>query len=305
MLELNTLMTNILAGAVELTIGRGFSVEQALQLRDQWRDGRVEYGPRSWVVNHPQFVNPATPIVTDLQFRRALMYATDRQQLVDSIQGGLSTVAHLYLPPSEPEYPEVEDAAIRYEYDPRRAAQLIEGMGYTKAADGIYRSPTGERLSVELRSNGEPVTEKSIVPVADMWTRLGVATEPMLVPPQRITDREYVATFPSFRLMRQGNEAFMLNRQHSSGIPLPETRFVGTNYARYSNAEFDGMIDRFLSAIPRAERIDSLRGILRHISEQLNLMGFFYDLDFICTSNRLSVTGQETRLWNVHNWDMK
>src|SRR5205807_6546177 len=105
-------------------------------------------------------------IVTDLQFRRALMYGTDRQELVDSIQGGLSSIAHLYLPPSEPEYAEVQDSAIRYEYDPRRAAQLIEGLGYSRGSDGIYRSAGGDRLAVELRSNGEPVTEKSIVPVA-------------------------------------------------------------------------------------------------------------------------------------------
>src|SRR5436190_10427491 len=133
-LELNALMTNILAGAVELTLGRGFSVEQALQLRDQWHEGKVEYGPRSWVVNHPQFINPGTPVVTNLQFRRALMYGTERQQLVDSIQGGLSSIAHLYLPPSEPEYAEVQDAAVRYDYDPRRAAQLIEELGYAKGS---------------------------------------------------------------------------------------------------------------------------------------------------------------------------
>ena len=157
-----------------------------------------------------------------------------------------------------------------------------------------------------MRSNGEPVTEKSIVPMSDMWTRLGVATEPMLVPPQRITDREYVATFPSFRLMRQGNEAYMLNRQQTSGIPLPENRFVGTNYARYSNPEFDALIDRFLSAIPHTERIDSLRGIMRHISENLNLMGVFYDLGFVCLSNRLqNITMAETRVWDAQNWDVK
>jgi ABC-type transport system substrate-binding protein len=150
------------------------------------------------------------------------------------------------------------------------------------------------------------VTEKTIIPVADMWTRLGVATEPYVVPPQRLTDREHVATFPSFRMMRQGNEAFMLNRQHSSAIPLPETRFVGTNYARYANAEWDGLIDRFLSAIPTTERIQTLRQIMRHISEQLNLIGVFYDLDFVSMSNRLqNVTAQETRLWNVQEWDMR
>jgi len=200
----------------------------------------------------------------------------------------------------------VADAVVRYEYDPRRAAQLIEGMGYTKATDGIYRSPSGERLTVEVRSNGEPVTEKSIIPVADIWTRLGVATEPVLVPPQRITDREYVATFPSFRMMRQGNEAFMLNRQHSTAIPLPESRFVGTNYARYANAEWDALIDRFLSAIPRAERIQALRQVMRHHTDNLNLMGLFYDLDFVCLSNRLqNITAQETRLWNIQDWDAR
>src|SRR5205085_10669072 len=153
---------------------------------------------------HPLSMNSAKRIVNNLEFRRALMYGTDRQQLVHTIQGGVSGLAGLYLPPSEPEYAEVQDAVVRYEYDPRRAAQIIEDLGYAKAQDGIYRSSSGERLNIELRSNGEPVTEKSIVPVADMWTRLGIATDPMLVPPQRITEREYVATFPGFRAMRQG-----------------------------------------------------------------------------------------------------
>jgi peptide/nickel transport system substrate-binding protein len=305
-LELNTLMTNLLAGTIELTLGRGFAVEQALQLRNQWQGGHVETKPRSWIVIHPQFIGANTPVVTNLDFRRALMYGTDRQELVDTIQGGLTSIAHLYLPPSEPEYAEVQDAVVRYEYDPRRAAQLIEGLGYTKGSDGIYRSAAGERLSLELRSNGEPVTEKTIVPVANFWTQLGIPTEPMLIPPQRINDREYVATFPSLRMMRQGNEAYMLNRQHSSQIPRPETNFVGTNYARYTNDEWDALIDRFLTTIPHAERIQALRAIMRHMSENLNLMGMFYDADFICLSNRLdNITAEETRLWNIQNWDVK
>ena len=305
-LELNTLMTNLLAGSIDLTLGRGFAVEQALQLRQQWQNGRVNTREGYWIVIHPQFINASTPIVTNLDFRRALIYGTDRQQLVDSVQGGLTSIAHLYLPPSEPEYPEVKDAVTRYEYDPRKAAQLIEGLGYSKGTDGIYRSPAGERLTLELRSNGEAVTEKSIVPVASFWTQLGIATEPLLIPPQRITDREYVATFPSFRMMRQGNESFQLSRQHSSQIPLPDTRFVGGNYARYANAEWDGLLDRFLSTIPHAERMQALRAVMAHISEQLNLMGLFYDADFVCVSDKFqSVTAQETRLWNIETWDLK
>jgi peptide/nickel transport system substrate-binding protein len=222
------------------------------------------------------------------------------------MQSGLSAVAHAYLPPSEPEYKDVENSVARYELDVRRATQMIEEMGYVKGADGVFQDTVGQRLSVELRSNGERITENTIVPLADMWTRLGVATEPVLVPPQRIRDREYMATFPGFRLMRQPNKASQVSRMHSSVTPIPESRFVGSNYARYVNAELDAAIDRFLTTVPKQERILTLRQIMRHISENLNLMGMFYDADFTFIGNRLEGVGaRETSAWDIHKWAVK
>ncbi len=305
-LDLNTLMTNVLSGTVELTLGRGFTIEHAIRLRDQWQDGRMDHVLRAWIVAHPQFMDPNPLVVTDVRFRRALLHGTDRQQLVDSLQGGLSEVAHVYLPPSEPEYPAVADSVIRYAYEPRRATQMIEEIGYTKGPDGMFRDAAGGRLAVELRSNGERITENTIIPLADMWNRLGVATESVQVPPQRIADREYMATFPGFRLMRQPNQASQISRSHSSLTPLPDARFVGSNYARYVNPAFDGMIDQFLTTIPREERMQVLRNAMHHISEQLNLMGIFYDADFTFISNRLEHVGaRETVAWDVHQWQVR
>src|SRR5262249_27726098 len=137
--DVNTVSTNILSGAISLTLGRGFTLEQGIQVRDQWPDGTMDAAPRAWIAIHPQFVNPGTAIVTDVRFRRALMYATDRQSLVDSLQGGLSTVADGFLAPSEPEYAEVQDSVLRYEYSPARATEIIDGMGLLKGPDGVYR----------------------------------------------------------------------------------------------------------------------------------------------------------------------
>jgi peptide/nickel transport system substrate-binding protein len=302
----NTLVTNLLSGSVELSIGRGFTVENALQLRDQWRDGKMLYRTRLWIALHPQYIDPSPAIVTDLRFRQALMYATDRQQLVDSLQGGLGGVGHVFIGPAEPEYPDVKDSAVQYEFDPARAARMFEVMGYTKGPDGVLRDASNIRLAVEVRSNGERITENSIVPVTNMWTQAGVAAEPLLIPLQRISDREYISTFPGFRMMRQPNAVASLSRLRSTLTPLAENRFVGSNYSRYMAPEFDAMIDKVNATIPRPERMEVLRGIMHYYSENLVHMGLFYDGDFLFANNRLeNVAGTESEIWNITQWDAK
>jgi peptide/nickel transport system substrate-binding protein len=67
----NTLMANVLASAVDLTLGRGISIEQALQVRDQWRNGKPDIAFTSWIVVYPQFLNPRPAVVTEAAFRQA------------------------------------------------------------------------------------------------------------------------------------------------------------------------------------------------------------------------------------------
>jgi len=305
-LDLDSLVTDILAGSTELTIGRGFTTDRGIELRDRWPEGQMLTNPKSWVAIYPQFINPSPSIVDTVQFRQALMYATDREQLAQTLQRGLSPVANTYLSPTSAEYQEAGNDVVTYPYDPRKAASLLDDLGYTRGADGAYRDSTGERLSLELRSNGEPITERAIIPVADFWTSAGIPTDPVLVPPQRIVDREYVATFPSFRMMRQPDRPTQISRAHGSLTPLPENGYVGTNYSRYMNPEFDGLIDRYLSTIPWTDRMQVLRQAMRHISEQLNMMGLFYDPDVEFASNRLLNVGiNDTEVWNVHLWDVQ
>src|SRR5207249_1826236 len=131
-LDTNAVAANILSGAVQATIGTGLSLEQTLQIRDQWRDGRLAIALENWLVIYPQFVNPNPPIITDLQFRRALLMAIDRQAMVDTIQSGLVPIAHSYVRPDDPEAADTDRFVVRYEYDPQRASQMIEELGYTK-----------------------------------------------------------------------------------------------------------------------------------------------------------------------------
>ncbi len=298
--DLNTLVANILAGEVELTIGRSLSVENVMQLRGRWSEGQVVVQPgTSWTALYPQHVNPNPRVIADARFRAALMYAMDRQELVDTLQHGLTLVAHSFLNPNRPEYRETESGIVRYDPDPRRTAQIMEELGFIRAADGGYRDSGGQRLAVEVRSTGgDDFRDKEVLSLADQWRRAGIETDVTFIPRQRATDREYRVTRPGFEMVSQGVD---LSNFHSREVPTAESRWVGTNRGRYSNAELDALIDRYAVTIPFRERMAVLTQIVQHMTGQLVVMSLYYTPDATAIANRLrNVPGGDP--WNAHEW---
>jgi peptide/nickel transport system substrate-binding protein len=307
----NAIVASVLGGAIDLTLGRGISLEQALQLRDQWRDGKVDIAFTSWIVSYPQFLNPSPPIVGDERFRRALMHGVDRAEMAETLQAGLVPVADTFIHPNEPEYRDVEPRIVRYEYDPRRSSQMIEDLGYVRGADG-FRDAAGGRLGVEIRTSPEQdIQVKTILVLADHWKRVGVAADPIVMAEQRVRDREYVQTFPAFMTYRQPNApTALLLRLYSSQTPLPENNFVGRNHPRYMNPAFDALIDRYYTTIPRAERAQVLGEIVNHTTDQLTLMGLFFDVEPVLVGTRLQNVAaaratESTPVWNAERWDVR
>jgi peptide/nickel transport system substrate-binding protein len=303
--DATTVAANLLAGAVHATMGTGLSLEQALEIRDQWHDGRIERAFENWLVIYPQFVNPSPAVMGDVRFRRALLMAIDRQAMADGIQAGLVPVAHSYVRPDEPEYRETERSVVRYDYDPRRAAELIEEIGYGRGADGAFRDPTGQRLTVEIRTTTSPIIHtKTLLPVADYWQRLGLGVDTVIIPVQQ-DDREYRATRPGFHVVRQPNGPSQVQKLVSAEAPMPANRFQGQNHSRYMNPAFDTMIEQYTMTMPWEPRMQLLGQIVHEISDQLNCMGLFYDLRTTLVSNRLENAGVQVPTWNVHQWELK
>jgi peptide/nickel transport system substrate-binding protein len=303
-----TLVANILAGAAELTLGRSISLEEGLQLRDQWRDGGLFLTQAGAIQLHPQFLNANPPVIGKLQFRRALYHAIDRQELGNSLQAGEATVAHTFVVPNQAEYASIEGAIVRYDYDPRRAGQMLEGLGYSRASDGFLRDPQGQRLPLEVIGAGGEANLKSVPIVADFWRRVGVEVSEAVVPIQRQRDYEWTANFPGFELSRRGADLKSLLRYHRSQAPTAERGFQGQNVPRYINADLDALIERYHVTIPIPERMSVLGQIVNHMSEQLVLMTLFYDKEVTAVANRLvnfTKGLSSTQAWNAEQWDLR
>jgi len=134
-------------------------------------------------------------------------------------------------------------------------------------------------------------------------------TEPVVIPPARQGDLEYRAGFPAFQLFGAEATIEYLPRLYSSRAPLPETRYVGTNYSRYQSAEWDGLLDTLFATIPRPERTQAEAAVIHHLTDQLNVISLFLRDDSLLIDNRLQNIAAlhaegTTHGWNAYQWDI-
>ena len=244
----------------------------------------------------------------EVRFRRALVHAIDRQEMADTIMPGMP-VAHSIIAPSQPEYAPIQSRIARLDYDPRRATEIIESLGFARGADGFFQESAGRRLSVELRTTTNDANQKSTFAIADYWQRAGVGAEPVVIPVQLLQNREYRATYPGLELVNQPNGVSGIeNLLHSSAAPTPERNYQAPSSSRnrgqYLNREYDAVMDRYRMTIPMGERLQILGEIVHHQTDLQLVTGLFYTADAIMIANRLQSVPPGSS-WNAHLWEVR
>jgi ABC-type transport system substrate-binding protein len=180
-------------------------------------------------------------------------------------------------------------------------------MGLTRGTDGMFRDASGVPVApIEIRTRTHPLREKVQQVIADEWRDVGLMGEPLVVPEQRINDREYQATYPGFYFRFGGPDE---NEFDSCCIPGPENNFSGNDGTRYKSAELDGLLQRFRTTIPRSERMDVLGQIMHHMTDQLVILPMYHEPEPALISNHLvGAAGRradDVQTWNVQDWDLK
>jgi peptide/nickel transport system substrate-binding protein len=304
----NAILVNVLSGAAELTLGRTVSLEQALEA--QRRGGvKPDIAPFNLQRIWPQFIDPRPAVIGDPRFRQALLYGLNRQELVDTLEAGWTTVPASILPPNETQYRAAEAGVQEYAFDPTRAIQTIQGLGYVRGPDGGFADAAGEKLSVEIRNTaGDDNQTKVLFSVKNYWERIGVGVEPYQISEAQNQDRGYKANRPGFQFSGGPNGLDALATLVSWEAPLPDTRYVGINTARYTSADYDALYLRYVTTIEPPERTRALARILEHVTINLPILPLYYRTEARLIANRIvnvaPRTLESTPAWNVHDWDV-
>jgi len=127
----------------------------------------AEYGLVLLNLNRPDLA-----FFQETEVRRALLYALDRQQIIDQVLDGQAVVAHTPLVPGTWAY---KDDVLCYEHAQDRANGLLNNTGWIRrAADDGWRSKDGQRLAFTLLTSSEPDRVKVAEMLADQWSQLGI-----------------------------------------------------------------------------------------------------------------------------------
>ena len=100
------------------------------------------------------------PLFQDINLRKAIAYALDRKKIRDVAYWAAAAedvYAHNVIKTYESKWLSSEflNKLTKYPYNPEKAAEILESAGYTKGADGFWRTPDGKivEFTVAVRSD--------------------------------------------------------------------------------------------------------------------------------------------------------
>ncbi len=193
---------------------------------------------------------PAGKLFSDKQVRQALVYGLDRQAMVDAIYFKQGVVPDSIIPP--PLWAFNPNVKPKYNYDTKKAEQMLDAAGWTKGSDGI-RAKAGQRLKFEIITNsGNKTRESLIVAMQDQWKKIGVdaTAKPVdfngVLVPAITNTRNFDIFMVGFGPFTDPDESQLW---HSRA-----TNAGGFNGMQFKNARVDKLLDDGVATFDQAKR---------------------------------------------------
>jgi peptide/nickel transport system substrate-binding protein len=194
------------------------------------------------------FINTAVEPLDDLRVRQAMAHAIDRERMIQLGWEGVGDPAYSAFPEQNPFHAEVDVP----EYDPERAAELIEE----------YEAETGNSVTFELTVMDTPEHASLNQLLQGMWQEVGIEAE-LAAPVDYGTAITSGATGDYQVLLHQtpgffDPDAWMFNLHHSES-PI--------NFSNFNNDEVDAAIEQGQLSPDAEERAEAYAELQQLIAE--------------------------------------
>ena len=299
------LQTQMAAGGKGVFVNVFATTTERLELNLTDPSPDLAEGERS-TVKHPH------PILTDMNVRKALSMALDRQTLVDVGYGAAGKVTCNVIPAPDIYASGNTDCVAQ---DMAGAKALLDAAGWVPGADGI-REKDGKKLHLLYQTTVNPVRQDFQALIKSWWTDLGVHVELKAIDASVFfggdagspdTYQKFYADVEMFANNFDGTdpEAFMAGYR-CSDIPSPDNQWQGNNINRFCDPAYDALVTELSQTGDVAKRVELAKKMDAMVStDSFTVIPMVNRGSLSAASNTLGgviINGWDTEFWNVQDW---
>jgi peptide/nickel transport system substrate-binding protein len=265
---------------------------------------RVESPPGVYW-EHLEF-NTADPVMRDLNVRKAIAYAIDRQQLVDVSTKGQTRLLHSFLVPEQK--PFYKPSWEAYGPDPAKVDMHMQAAGYRKNADGFY-AKNGRELTIDFWTiSGNRTRKDNVALIQAQLEAVGIRMRPHLVANFFNADGPlYKGRFQIAELAFQASvDPSSTQLFRGSDIPTADNSYSGQNTFRYADPRLDALLEASDEAIEVPQRARLMQRIQDELAAKMVMLPLYQRPAFIAYPDNLNgVVANPTQVSFsdvTHNW---
>lgn len=219
----------------------------------------------------------------DAKVRQALMYALDRESIVNDIYLGLAEVAQGTQPVISYAYAP-EEITTKYVYDPEKAKALLAEAGWTDSdGDGVV-DKDGTPMSFEyLYPSGSNTSDSLAAYIQDAWSQIGVAAQPRSLEFPALI--EATTSNPTYQVANYGfswDATFIQDAMFGC-----DQYQVGFNDMKYCNPALDEINDEAVVTFDEAERRTLLIEATNIVNEELPVLVLHFSKALVGAQDRV------------------
>lgn len=270
--DASALQNELLSGGVDIAPNPTNLSPDSLKILSEAPNLKIERSTGS-NIQYIGFNTQATPF-NDVRIRQAVAYAIDREKIIRDLFNGQAKLAHSILPEESWAY----SPGIKYSYDPAKAKKLLQEAGYK-----------GEPVKFKYVAGNAAVNQYSQI-IQNSLKEVGFNVELETLELQTLLESLNNGQFQmNTAIWIGGNQDPIFYRDlfASSEFPDKVKKPSGRNRGRYSNPEFDKIIEEAVNTVDREKAKQLYFKAQEIISRDLPLLPLWYPSSVVIASRRI------------------
>jgi peptide/nickel transport system substrate-binding protein len=256
------------------------------------------------------FLNLNRPQFQQKEVRQALLYAIDRQKIIDDILHGQGILGSGPILPNSWAF---DSTLKKYSYDLAKAQSLLDAAGWRDSNSDGVREKGKDTLTFTLMTNSEDPTRGQIAQqLASDWQRLGAKVDVKVIPSATLVSdalrpRDFDAVLYGFSELPPDPDPYPL--WHST--QTPDKSDAGQNYSGWSNTTVDDILQEARRVNDPTRRTTLYRQFQTLFMDELPALILYYPVYTYAVDNRLHgvqlgpLLDPSDRFRNISQWYIK